>query len=234
MVTALRGPTAILTRVKPNALLDQVSQQGRRSAYAATVLLPTYLVQFNASAVASLSHAYMLIGYRGPYRHQRTPFRQSFCNKVAEHYLNSVFASASYFLHFNGQSCIRLRGLCGLLSSTNTCGYSISFSEPASTWTLLACILHPQTIELALSGYGPKIRKVQPRTHRKQRGSKWPKQIEPSISGLKGDQPKTLAYLGQTHMLTPCSPSDTATIGQGRWLMESRSFGRHGGITTSY
>ena len=132
MVTALRGPTAIVTREKSKA----VSEQGRRSAYVAKVLLPTYSVQFIASAVASFSHACMLIGYCGPYRPQKHHLDGSFRNKVAERYLKCVFASASYSLHFNGQLCIRLRGLCGLLSSTNTCGDTISFSEPASAGTL--------------------------------------------------------------------------------------------------
>ena len=43
-----------------------------------------------------------------------------------------------------------------------------------------ACILHPQAVELAMSDYGPRIRKVQPRINTV--GLEWPKQIKFSIS----------------------------------------------------
>ena len=71
-----------------------------------------------------------------------------------------------------------------LTSSTNVCGYSISFSEPASTCMLpfeWACIFLPQAIEVAMSGYGLKIRKLQRRITTG--GSELAKQIEFRIWG---------------------------------------------------
>ena len=88
----------------------------------------------------------------------------SFRNKVAERYLKCVFAKCLLLLAFQRADMHPAQRLMWL-----TFDFVLGASLCLDFTILMACILDPQNIELALSGYGPKIRKVQPQIHRKQR-----------------------------------------------------------------
>ena len=130
-MTALRAVTAIITRENQRRSWTIFLNKVEALLTLRQVLLPTYSVRCIASAVASLSHACMMIWYCGPYRHRRSAFIRFCRNQVAERYLPCVFASASCSLHSIGLLCIRLRGSCGSFRLPMSAAIQSSFrSQP--------------------------------------------------------------------------------------------------------
>lgn len=130
MVTALGAVTAIITRENQRRSWTRFLNKVKALLTLQQVLLPTYSVQNLASAVASLSHAYVMIWYCGSYRHRRIACIRLCRNQVAECYLPCVFASASCSLHTIGLLCIRVRGSCA--QSVYQCLRLFSFVLDAS------------------------------------------------------------------------------------------------------